>query len=304
MVEDKVINEKYLKEVDERLKMIPLTFDVVLKGVFTKNQDLLKKFLICVLNLDLEPDTTKIHISNTELIKQNVKEYQKRVDILVVINEKFTVDIEVNRSPFKRVKRRNTMYLDKVNTLILEVGNKTIKVNDKFVYQLNLNAVDKEYDEPDDIVGLCSLKTNKIYQDNKFIILKYLVYYREIYYNKDIENTEEEIWLASLTAENFTELNEILSHILTDEERCRFIRSAIEMSELEFNLVEWEAEKLNQMVIDDTIDDALEEGMAKGRNETLKETIINMVKKDIPIITISEVTGKTVEEIEALKEQI
>ena len=74
------------------------------------------------------------------------------------------------------------------------------------------------------------------------------------------------------------------------------------MSELEFNLVEWEAEKLNQMVIDDTIDDALEEGMAKGRNETLKETIINMVKKDIPIITISEVTGKTVEEIEALRD--
>ena len=181
MVEDIVIDEKYLKEVDERLKMIPLTFDVVLKGVFTKNQDLLKKFLICVLNLYLEPETTKIHISNTELVKQNVKEYQKRVDILVVINEKFTVDIEANRSPFKRVKRRNTMYLDKVNTLILEVGNKTIKVNDKFVYQLNLNAVDKEYDEPDDIVGLCSLKTNKIYQDNKFIILKYLVYYREIY---------------------------------------------------------------------------------------------------------------------------
>ena len=246
--------------------------------------------------MDLDPETTKIHISNTELIKQNVKEYQKRVDILVVINEKFTVDIEANRSPFKRVKRRNTMYLDKVNTLILEVGNKTIKVNDKFVYQLNLNAVDKEYDEPDDIVGLCSLKTNKIYQDNKFIILKYLVYYREIYYNKDIENTEEEIWLASLTAENFTELNEILSHILTDEERCRFIRSAIEMSELEFNLAEWEAEKLNQMAIDDTIDE--------GREEGIKETIINMLKKDIPIITICEVTGKTVEEIEALKEQI
>ena len=37
MVEDIVIDEKYLKEVDERLKMIPLTFDVVLKGVFTKN---------------------------------------------------------------------------------------------------------------------------------------------------------------------------------------------------------------------------------------------------------------------------
>ena len=66
------------------------------------------------------------------------------------------------------------------------------------------------------------------------------------------------------------------------------------MGELEFNLVEWEAEKLNQMVIDDTIDE--------GREEGIKETIINMLKKDIPIITISEVTGKTVEEIEALRD--
>ena len=296
MVQEKTIDKEYLKVIDEKVEMIPLTFDVVLKGVFTKNQDLLKKFLLIVLNLNLDPKTTKIRISNTELIKQYTKESQKRVDILVVINDTLYVDVEANRSPFKRVKRRNTMYLDKINTLILEVGEKMKKANERFVYQLNLNAEDKKFDLPDDVVGLCSLKTKKIYQDNKLILLKYLVYYREKYYNKDIENTEDEIWLAALTAENFTELNEILSHILTDEERNRFVRSAIEMSQLEFNLAEWEAEKLNQMVIDDTREE--------GREEAIKETIINMLKNDIPVETIQKITNKSLEEIEDLRKQI
>ena len=296
MVQEKTIDEEYLKVIDEKVEMIPLTFDVVLKGVFTKNQDLLKKFLLSVLNLNLDPKTTKIRISNTELIKQYTKESQKRVDILVVINNTLYVDVEANRSPFKRVKRRNTMYLDKINTLILEVGEKMKKANERFIYQLNLNTVDKKFDLPDDVVGLCSLKTKKVYQDNKLILLKYLVYYREKYYNKDIENTEDEIWLAALTAENFTELNEILSHILTDEERNRFVRSAIEMSQLEFNLAEWEAEKLNQMVIDDTREE--------GREEAIKETIINMLKNDIPVETIQKITNKSLEEIEDLRKQI
>ena len=304
MVEEKIIDEEYLKVIDEKIEMIPLTFDVVLKSVFTKNQDHLKKFLLSVLKLNFDPKTTKIRISNTEIVKQYTKESQKRVDILVVINDVLYVDIEANRSPFKRVKRRNTMYLDKINTLILEVGEKMKKASERFVYQLNLNAVDKTFDLPDDVVGLCSLKTKKVYDDNKLILLKYLVYYREKYYNKDKEKTEDEIWLAALTAENFTELNEILSHILTDEERNRFVRSAIEMSQLEFNLAEWEAEKLNQMVIDDTREEGREVGHKEGREETLKETIINMLKKEIPIKTISEITNKTLEEIEELRKQI
>ena len=304
MVEDKIMDEEYLKGVDETLEMIPLTFDVVFKGMFETNLDLLKDFLISVLKLKVDYETTKIHLSNTELPKENVKEYQKRIDILVVINKKITVDIEVNRSKFEDSKERNTMYLDKINTLILEVGDKKIKLKDTILCQLNLNVIDKEYEEPDDVICLCSLKTNKIYQNNKFIFLKYLVKFREIYYNEDIEKTRGEIWLAALTAENFTELNEMLSHILTDEERCRFVRRAIKMSKSKINLAEWEAEKLNELVREKARESAMNEGIKVGEEKKLKETIINMLKKDIPANTISEITGKTVEEITSLKEQI
>ena len=184
------------------------------------------------------------------------------------------------------------------------MGDKKIKLKDTVLCQLNLNVVDKNYDLPDDVICLCSLKTNKIYQNNKFIFLKYLVNFRKIYYNDDIEKTRGEIWLAALTAENFTELNEILIHILTDEERCRFIRRAIKMSKSKINLAEWEAEKLNELVREKARESAMNEGIIKGREEGIKETIINMLKKDIPIIMISEVTGKTQEEIETFKKQI
>ena len=129
--------------------------------------------------------------------------------------------------------------------------------------------------------------------------MKYLVYFREKYYNKDIEKTKDEIWLAALTAENFTELNEILSHILNDEERSKFVKEAIRMSKSKINLAEWEAEKLNEMAREKAHTRALNEGVKKGINDT----IINMIKNDIPIETIKKVTGKTIEEIELLKNQ-
>ena len=83
MVGEKILDKEYLKKVDMEVKMIPLTFDVVLKGVFERNRDLLKKFVISVLKLEIDESDTDIEIIKNELLKENIKEYQKRVDILV-----------------------------------------------------------------------------------------------------------------------------------------------------------------------------------------------------------------------------
>lgn len=64
MVETKNTYEEYLKEVDRNVNMIPLTFDVVLKGIFERNRDLLKKFVVSVLKLELDIDDTTIELSN------------------------------------------------------------------------------------------------------------------------------------------------------------------------------------------------------------------------------------------------
>ena len=92
------------------------------------------------------------------------------------------------------------------------------------------------------------------------------------------------------------------------------------MSKSKINLAEWEAEKLNELVREKARESAMNEGIKKGREkgreegreegiktgkeETLRETVINMLKNDIPVETIQKITGKTVEEITSLKEQI
>ena len=42
MVGEKILDKEYLKKVDMEVKMIPLTFAVVLKGGFERNRNLLK----------------------------------------------------------------------------------------------------------------------------------------------------------------------------------------------------------------------------------------------------------------------
>ena len=48
-------------------KFIPLTRDFMFKRIFTNNPEILKKFLISVLKLDINPDLATITILNNEL---------------------------------------------------------------------------------------------------------------------------------------------------------------------------------------------------------------------------------------------
>ena len=303
MVETKIITKEYLKEVDEALEMIPLTFDVVLKAVFVRNLDLLKRFIIDVLNLDIDPDKAKIRLSNNELPKENTCEYQKRVDIIVIINKFLHVDIECNRGDFRKVKNRNQIYLDKLHTMILETGDNIKKLNDIFVYQLNLNKSldDSVQDIKEDEIYLYSKATKEKYLDNKVTYIKSLDYFRKDYYTNDMSLTDGDIWLAALTAKTFTELNEMLSHILNDKDRSRLVREAIRMSKSNFVLSEWESEKMEELVREESRRIDREDGFNEGIEQKTIDVIKSMLSNNLDLEIISNVTGKTKEEIEKIK---
>ena len=81
-------------------KFIPLTRDFMFKRIFTNNPEILKKFLISVLKLDINPDLATITILNNELTCTKEKEYHKTVDIYARINNNLRIDIEVNSEKF------------------------------------------------------------------------------------------------------------------------------------------------------------------------------------------------------------
>ena len=126
--------------VKQDIKLIPLTSDFMFKRIFTKNPNILKQFLISVLELNINPEKANIEIIGNELVKSKKKEYHKTVDMLVQINNNLNIDIEINTKRFNSIKERNTLYLQKISVDTIESGNTYKRMAKYYFYQLNLNT--------------------------------------------------------------------------------------------------------------------------------------------------------------------
>ena len=162
------------KELDRRLKLISLTYDKMFKGLFLKNKEILKKFILTQIELDIAPSECKIEILNNELPKDRIKEYQKVLDIYVLINNYFYVNLEINRSYYNDVKLRNLMYDNKNFGMLLDESAEPKELIDKRFVQINLNTKEKEVDIGWDKIVMYGLQSGKTYFENKYILIKYL----------------------------------------------------------------------------------------------------------------------------------
>lgn len=301
---EKMITREYLEMLDQDIKMIPLTFDYAFKMVFNNNLDLLKKFLIETLELGLEPDDCKITILNNELPKENHNEYKKIVDINIVLNKDIYIEIELNRSSYQKVQFRNSLYESKLYSLLLEEGDDPRELKNKIFYQLNLNTENKSIPYGEDIIVPYGKMSKKIYDTNKYTILKYIAFYRKVYYNENENLSYDEIWLVSLTSECFTELYDILSNILSDSELDRFIKDVIRMSNDNFSIHAWEKEKMDELLMYEEFEAGKKEGIVQGIEKNTIDTIKSMVKNNIEFDIISKITSKSIDEIKEIEKSI
>ena len=299
---------KELEEIDKSIKMIPLTFDLVFKNIFENNELALKRFLISVLHLDIEPYECNVTLYTKELPLSHYKEYRKTVDINVVINETIFVNIELNKTSFNKVKRRNHIYHNKVVSLTLKKGDKIEILKEMLNIQLNLNVEDKSINIGEDIVVPYSLKTKSVYVDNDIVYLRYLDYYKNMYYTKVIEMKEDELWLAAIMAEDFKTLNEILSKFLDSDLREKIVKDMVRMSMDDVILDEYERRTLELIAEIDSKrierEEAIEEGRTVGIKENTESIIKSMIENNIDFEIISKVTGKTIEEIKEIEESM
>ena len=233
-----IIEKEYLClddmiKLDEEINFIPITFDRVFKSIFTRNKRLLKEFLFSQFDFDLDIDNCKIAILNSEMSIDTYYEYQKTADIIVRLDDNTYINIEVNREYFKYVEDRNSLFADKIRQLIIEKGESYRDIKNKIFIQLNLNATDKldenhnkiEYGE-DRVISYWENSKRK-YNENKIIIVKYLEYYRNLYYNEKKKLTDSEMWLVLLSSKSFKELYEISSIIFDIDMREGFMRNTI-----------------------------------------------------------------------------
>ena len=156
------------------------------------------------------------------------------------------------------------------------------------------------------------IKTGNFYLKNRQIILKYLAYYKKMYYNFDIKLSKSELWLVVILSETFTELYDLLGELLSDLKREKFIRKVIEMSKDTFILHEWEKEKMDELTKlayeedghKKGLEQGLEQGFADGANHEKREIAKSMLNDNLPFDVISKYTNLSFEEIKKIEENL
>lgn len=301
IIEGGNMKQKYLEETKD--EFIYLTNDVLFKSVMMRNKNILRRFLVELLNLKVD-DNDKIVFLNKELIKDHIKEKGGTVDIYVKIGDKYFIDIEMNKSSFSTVKIRNYLYVEKLHSLMLEEGDeyKALKANN--LYQLNLNANESKkiipFDNMTEISTITGIKTMECIQ--RYSVN--LAYYDEMYYNEVEEMSFSEIFMAGLMSKNYNELYERMSIIFSPEELNKFMGDVINMGKKYFSIHAWEKEKLDALVQDNIREEAIEEGRAEGIETNKIEMIQNMLKEKYEYQSISKISGKTVDEIKKIDEKM
>ena len=307
-----------MKNTDTKeIKIIPLKYDFMFKRVFSLNLELLKEFLICVLDLDVEAKDANIILENVELTKSVKREYQKTVDILVRLNNPIipsdiSIDVEVNSSRYEDIKYRNVLYLQKIMTSYIESSSNLKDMTKYSFYQLNLNVHKFKDNTGEKKFYLKEDTTNELLIDNFKIVHKSLDYYSKLYYNKEENLSKDVIWLAFINAKNFKEMKEMAFQIMTKKKAEKFLNDVKDASRDKLILSEWESEKMAELVKTESLKNATREGEEKGFEQGIeqgieqekKDTIKNMLKNNIDIGTISKITGKTPEEIKKIAESL
>ena len=186
-----------------------------------------------------------------------------------------------------------------------ESGDKKEDFLNKKLIQLNLNTENVSLNYGEDIILPYGVKTGKIYPQNKETILKYHAYYKNLYYNLGVKLDKDKLWLVVILSENFTELYDLLSNLLTEDKRDSFIRKVINMSEDDFILSKYERETLDKLKELARLEDAETKGLKKGLEQGLEQSKIeiakNLLKNNISIQVIHESTGLSLDEIIKIK---
>ena len=311
------------EKTKENIELIPLTRDFMFKHIFTNNPNILKKFLISVLKLNINPELASIVVESNELVKSRNKEYHKTVDIYACINNNLRIDIEVNAEKFSAIKARNALYLNKIAIDTTNSGFTYQDISKVYFYQLNLNVhrLDKNLDEE---YLLMSSENHQLLLDNYKIVCKSLDYYKELYYNQGKKANKDVIWLSILKARDLSELEEMASLVMDKDEKEKFVSDCNSASKDTKWLSEWNSDLFAEMVKHNVLEDAknegIEEGFEQGIEKGIKQgvkkgieegieqnkiaMIKGMLKENIDIKTISKVASVPINEIKKIEKSL
>lgn len=250
-----------------------------------------------LLEIILEEEVKEYMLLSNKLIKDKNKEKGKEVDILVLVNNKI-INIELNTNFSEVIKEKNISYLERIMLSLRKKGEKYQKLKIEQVIQVNINF-NRKGNSGKEYVSIYN-ETAKAKYLKKPIIINYNIdFYKEMYYNVNNKLTKEQIFLAMLDL-SLKDLEKLSKEVMFVEE---YKVSLIEINDDEFDFTMTEEEK--QYYIEKAQELGKEEGKKEGKfigaMQSKMEIARELLKKNMKIDFIQEVTKLDRKKIESLK---
>ena len=272
------------------------TNDNMFKAIFTpkKNRELLKEFLkrslkeVTGINLD------NLIILSSEVAKTNINVKGKTLDILAETKDNI-LNIELNNSYYPSLHNRNAAYIFSKYAEEVKVSHSYKKM--KTFIQINFTKGLTNNLPSLEIYTLNGKKSHKKYIDNLIILEFNIDKIKDECYNGDREFN----FVAALDLEG-KELDQICKgdkYMELFEKEVKRLNKDQKFTE--FMSAEEEEKKLTNTLIEEAKDLGIEEGKTFGAEEATVKIAKNLLKQNVPLDAISNATGLSLDEIEALK---
>lgn len=288
--------------VKEKLKMT-LASDVLFKKVFFSEGSALLKMLQDIL--DIREDSG-ITIIGYETRPNNIFGKSFRGDLLVTLSDRTYVSIEMNNSNPRNSLSRNMIHLFRIHSDMLVKGMPDSELEKYRLYQLNFDNFRNPSREAIEKYAFCSLTTGKV----RNLIYTFcdvdLEKCRKLVYNVNVSEVSKDIrWGAIMTSNDIEEISKLLGEdMLSMEEKDKFLNTVRELNEDEKVVKDWMWEENDKLRYYNDLEASKEQGIEQGIEDKSKEVVINMLNKNMDYETISEISGKTIEEIKEIENDI
>ena len=274
-------------------EVIPGTFDVIFKAVLTEEKEVLAEIIEIVIGIPKEDVIKNGVIINSEYVRENINEKDKKSDLLISIGDN-VINLEMDRRYYSGSNKKNNKYIHKIVN----------HYNPKNTVQICFTS----YKEGEELKGEKKSIRKYMFQDSDGNVEDYglekykidLEYIENKYYNNDELTRREKIFLM------FKESNrEILKEISKgDKIMDKIYKRLDKLSEDEalsllYDEKEREEEK-RRAEIEYAEEHGLNKGISEGENKKSIEIAKRMLDKNLDIKEISEITGLSIEEIKKL----
>ncbi len=275
--------------------------DRAFKEVFLNpnNSDLLKALLEFILKIKID----KLEIKKTELLSGNVNIKDKRVDAIVHTGNK-KIEIEINSQNKDYLHTRSTAYICNIYQSNASVGDTYNEDID--IIQVNLTwGLGRNNDEMK-IYKIMNEK-GELYVKNFIIYEINMDYYDKIWYSKNEEEIKKNQYMIMLDLDKKELKNmpkdKIVDKYITnvtivndDPEFQKYMSEEEDKRKIQNSLLS----EAKEEGISQGYTSGINDGISKGENKKSIEIAKNMLKKNMSIEDISDITGLSIEEINKL----